>query len=74
MGFNTPWTKASKGVFLKTQQIASATFVIGGLLLGTLTLFVTDHMLLATLAYILVALIIVFIPLWYSKTTYENEE
>jgi len=73
-GFKTPWTNASKDVFVKTQQIAGVSFILGSLVLIALTLFITKHAVIAVSAYILVALILILIPLLYSKKTYENEE
>ena len=73
-GFITPWTKASGTVFYKTQQVASGAFSIGALVLGTITLFINKYTLIALLAYTLIMLVLILIPLMYSKTAYEKED
>ena len=44
------------------------------LFLGALTLFMEEHLLLSVLAYTLVMLLLIFIPLFVSKKLYENED
>lgn len=73
-GFKTPWTKASKNVFIKTQKFSSIIFTFGSLILAAITLFITDYTVIAVLTYILICLILILLPLLHSKKLYEEED
>jgi uncharacterized membrane protein len=72
-GFKTPWTKASKNVFIKTQKYTSIIFIFGSLILAVITLFINDYTTISVLGYVLICLILILLPLLYSKKLYEEE-
>jgi len=72
MGIKTPWTLASESVWNRTHRMAAPIWVVGGILMAILPLFLNANY--VWIAYVVIIAAIVLIPTIYSYVIFNQEK